>query len=302
MAGANSVRAFVVERADEQPTDNAPDTDYRAVTPGYFSTIGIDVRQGRDFTEADRTGAEVVIVSASLARQHFAGVDPIGMRVRLGDVASGPWRTIVGVVADARYQSLETPRVRPMMYLPHRGLAAMTLVLRASVAPGSLAPAIRREIRALDPALAAGTISAADDIVKGELTQRRFQVVLFGTFALIALVLAAVGIYGTMSYAVAQRTRELGVRMAMGARSGQLVGLIVRQGIGLAALGILSGVGGALAATRVLQSLLFETSPRDPVVYAAIGAVVLPVAGMASWVPARRATRIGPLAALQDPS
>lgn len=302
MAGPNSATRVLVEDDEFVAGGAIADTDYRASTPGYFATLGIPLRRGRDFTEADRTGPHVIVVSDAFVRQHFRDDDPLGKRMRFGDVANGPWRTVVGVVADVRYQSVETPSVRPMVYLPHRGSPDMMLVLRGTGEAVTLAAGIRRELAALDPNLAPGAVSQATDLLDDLFAQRRFQLVLFGAFASIALLLCTVGIYGVSGYAVSQRTRELGVRAALGARAGQLVTLIVRQGLVLAGLGAAVGAAGALALTGVIRRLLFDTSTRDPFVYASVIVLLMLVAGVASYLPARRATRIDPRTALQDVS
>jgi putative ABC transport system permease protein len=306
-AGPNSGNLFVREGHEVARREDAPDTDYRVVTPGYFGTLGIPIRRGRDFTEADGAGPEVTIISESFARLFFADVDPIGHRIRLGDIANGVWRTVIGVAGDARYQSVEAPEVRPMMYVPPMQVRqpsprAMMLVLRSDADPAALSAALRAEIGRMDAQLAPGTLALLDDVVGFAYAQQRFQLVLFTVFAALALALAAVGVYGVTAYTVTQRRRELGVRIALGAQAKHLRRLVVAQGVGLAFVGVAGGVIASLVLTRFMQALLFDTDPRNPAVFLGVAVLLLIMAAAASYVPARRATRIDPLRALRDAS
>jgi putative ABC transport system permease protein len=299
-AGPDAAYAFVTEALAVTAGQNAPDADSRVVAPGYFTTMNIGLVSGRDFTEADGTGVAPVIISETLARQYLADRDPIGQQLRLGDIANGPWRTVIGVVRDARYQSLETPALRPMIYLPYRTRASMMLVLRSSGNTETLSQALRAEVQRLDPGLPLGTVSKLEDLLDFAYAQRRLQLMLFGVFATLAAVLAVVGLYGAVTYMVMQRRRELGVRYALGARAHELRRLVVARGLGLALLGVAIGLAACFALTRTLQSILFETQTIEPVVFAGVALLLLGLAGLASWAPARRVTRLDPVSALRD--
>jgi putative ABC transport system permease protein len=243
----------------------------------------------------------VAIVSETLARRYWPDEDPVGRRVRVGDVAEGPRYTIVGVVADARYLGLDAPDVRPMLYFSAlaRPEPGMTLVTRGASA-GALAEPLRRIVASLDPALPAPAPRALDALIGLETAARRFALVLFAIFGGTALLLVAVGIYGVMSYLVRQRTFELGVRIALGAPRATLVASVVGGALGLTAAGIALGLLGAWALTGSLSALLYGVSATDPATFAAIALLLAVVAALASLLPARRATRTDPLVALRS--
>ncbi|MCI0434121.1 MAG: ABC transporter permease [Gemmatimonadetes bacterium] len=299
LGGPNSASVFVIEGRPVAPDEPAPDTDYRGIMPGYFSTMGIRLISGRDFTPADRGLPDRVIISESMARRFWPGEDPIGQRVRFGDLTNGPWRTVIGVSADVRYQSLETPELRSMVHLPHGGLPIMTIVARTGGDPAALATSIRQIVTRLDPELAVGQIATEKELVATALGQRRFHMILFGLFGALALVLAAVGSYGVIAYVVSQRTAEIGVRMALGANTSGVFRVVVGQALAWGAAGIVIGLVAAGALTDLIAGILFQTEPRDPAAFLSTTLLLLAVTLLASWLPARRAARLDPAIALR---
>jgi predicted permease len=298
-AGGNSGNVFFPDgRAISR--EEAPDADYRIITPGYLRTMGIRLIRGREFTAADDHRAPgAMLISETMARRFWPNEDPIGQRVRIGD-ATAPPETIVGMVADARYQSLETPEIRPMMYLSAlaRRPRAMTLVVRGSEASDQTA-AIQRTVMAMDAALPPPAVRRMQGLIAEAMSTPRFALMLFAVFAGTALLLAAVGIYGVMSYLVRQRTHELGVRVALGAQPRALVASVVGRAVRMAIVGVAIGLAGAWALTRSMSSLLFGVSPTDPATFAAISVLLVSIAAIASLVPAGRAARADPVRALR---
>jgi putative ABC transport system permease protein len=299
-AGVNAGMVYVpVEHP--VPREQAPDADLRVITPGYLRTMGIRLVRGRDFTPQDGANAPaVVIVSETMARRAWPNEDPIGRRIRVGNVVSGPEYTVVGLAADARYLSLESPETRPMAYFSSaaRRQRAMMLVVRGPDA-GALAPALRQTMRALDARLPAPAVTPMPQLIGMALSTQRFALVLFGVFALAALLLAAVGIYGVMSYLVRQRTHELGIRVALGAPTRRLVGSVVGSALRVTLVGVAIGLLGAWALRRSLDTLLFGVSATDPWTFVGIAALLTIVAAVASLLPARRATQADPMLALR---
>ena len=279
-----------------------PSTPTVGVSDDYFRSLGLRLVRGRVFTERDAANAPpVAIISESMARRYFAGQDPIGKRMKQSAPnLKNPWMEIVGVVADTKYQGLDSEG-GAAYYKPY----AQSFNLRAylvarSNTPGSgLASALRREIHAADPDVVVTQVSTMEQAIFESVARPRFRTVLIGVFAGLALLLAAMGIYGVIAYSVAQRTQEIGVRMALGARRTDVLSLVVRQGAALALIGIGIGLVGALAVTRSLSSLLFAVSATDPFTFIVVPAVLAAVALLASFLPALRATRIDPLIALR---
>jgi len=293
-----------VEGVPDPPPDQQMDVIYRAVGPGYFNTMQIPLLQGRDFNDQDTTAetSYKVIVSEKLAQHFWPGKNPIGKRLKSGSTtAEGPWREVVGVVKDVRQNDFIAPP-KMQMYLSYRQLKALApnaLVVRTTIDPLSLAGELRNAVWAVDKDQPVSNIDSMEHIVAGAVARQRFTALLLGIFATVALLLAAVGIYGVLSYSVAQRTREIGIRMALGAQRSEVLRMTVMQGLKLVGLGLVLGLGAAFLLTRVMVSLLFGTSTTDPLTFFGISLLLLAVALLASFIPALRATRVDPMIALR---
>jgi putative ABC transport system permease protein len=292
-----------VEGIPDPPPDQQMDVIYRAIGPGYFGTMGIPLLRGRDFTEQENTETGyAVVVSEKLAQHFWPNQDPIGKRLKPGATTSdSPWREVIGVVKDVRQNEfLAAPKMQ--MYMSYRQLkflAPNALVVRTRVEPMSLATALRNAVWAVDKDQPVSNIDTMDHIVAGAVARQRFSTMLLGIFATLALLLAAVGIYGVMSYSVAQRTREIGIRMALGAQRGDVLKMTVKQGLKLVVMGVAIGLVAAFVLTRVMASLLFGVSATDPITFVSISFVLLSVAMLASYIPALRATKVDPMVALR---
>jgi putative ABC transport system permease protein len=236
------------------------------------------------------------MVNQALVRRYFPNENPIGLRVKLAD---SDWWTIAGVIQDVR-QGIAS-EIDPVAFLPmeQSPTAEMSLVIRSQVPPESLAKAVREQVAALDRDLPVYEVETMDAVMAGETASQKFNAYLLGFFAGLAVLLAAVGIYGVMAYAVSQRTREIGIRMALGAAPSQVRGMMLRQGLSLALIGIAGGLAASFALTRLMRNLLYGIKPTDPVTFAGVSAILLIVALGACWIPARRATRVDPTIALR---
>ena len=294
----------IIEGYVPRGTGFLPDPEYREVSPGYFRTLQIPVLNGRAFAEQDDAQhPPVAIVSQSLALKYWGTEDPVGRRVRFPEEPPPPWITIVGVVGDVKQTALSDP-VLPTLYRPslQSGLGSMTVLARAAVdAPASLA-VISRRVRELDGGQAVAEARLMEDLVSESLAAQRFNLRLLGLFAAIAVALAGVGTFGVMRYIVEQRTAEIGVRMALGAGRGQVLGEVLREGLALAVAGLALGILGSVVLGRTmtaLSSLLHGVTPTDPLTLAAVLPLLLGVAVVACWVPARKATRVDPTVALR---
>jgi putative ABC transport system permease protein len=293
-----------------------PPIQYRVVAGDYFRALAVPILSGRTFADTDtEDGAKVAIVNREMVRRYWNGQDPIGKVLSVNPPLALVPRgtvppdyeptlfTVVGVAADVRYASLRTPPL-PVVYVPFaqgsEGTTTMYLVVRAEKDPLGLAAAIRDRIRQVDPDVPASSIRTMEDRLSASLAQPRLQALVLGTFAGLALLLAGVGIYGVMSYAARQRTREIGIRMAIGASSRAILTLLLGRGLLLVAAGLTAGLLGAVALTRALRTLLFGVSTSDPLVFVGVTAVLATVAMVAAWVPARRATRLEPVVALRE--
>ncbi len=261
--------------------------------------------RGRVPDERDRAGATpVVVVDERLARRYWPGEDPIGKRIRF-TATDGPWHTVVGVVGNVKYDGLGVES--PTFYFAYEGwhdivhfmMGSTTIVVRTADDPGALAGPVREVVRSLDPNVVILRMQTVDDIISASVARPRFIMATLGIFAVVALLLGMIGVYGVVSHGVAQRTNEIGVRIALGARGGEVIGLVLRQGMPAVLIGAGIGLAAAFAATRVMAGLLYEVSPTDPWTFAAVAAVVVLVALAASYIPARRASRVDPIEALR---
>jgi putative ABC transport system permease protein len=287
-------------RGRPSPNASDPSASYRVVAPGYFDTLGIPLRRGRRFTTHDASGSPMVaIVDEAFARRYFPGEDPIGRGISVGNGTDGFYE-IVGIVGDVRYGGLDAG-AEPTVYVPYKQdvFSTMWIVVRTEGDPNGMASASRALVRDIDRNLPAYMMSSLADVVRDSLAQRRFSMLLLSLFALIALLLAAVGLYGVISHSVSARTQEIGVRLAIGAPRGRLLAMVIGQGMALVLAGIVVGLAGALALARLISTLLFEVTPFDPPSYASTVFALLAVAMIACWVPARRAMRVDPIAALR---
>ena len=285
------------------PGQKLPHAGFRLASPGYFRTMGIPLSRGRDFSSRDLYDATpVAIISEALARESFPNQDPIGERLQCGLDSVGKWMTIVGVVGDVR-QSSPASAPEPEMYMPleqHPYFAnELQVVIQTALDPTSLTGAVRREVRAMNPETAM-KFTTMDAMVAGSISKPRFRMFLISAFAGLALILALVGVYGVMSFVITQRTSEFGLRVAMGAKPADVVGLVLRGALRLAAIGLAIGLLLSLAASRVMASMLFALKPTDAVTYVAVLIAVTPVILLAAAIPAWRAARIDPVTALRQ--
>ena len=273
-----------------------------AVSPGYFRVMGIPLLSGREFDDRDVEGATpVVIINQTFANRFFSGEDPIGKRFVYGQPApNNPWMTIVGIVGDMRRTGFDRP-VRPETFLPEAQAQdnALTIVARTEGDPASFATALRSEVWAIDRDQSVFSIKTMDATLSEMMSQRRFNMLLLGLFAAVALILAAVGIYGVISYSVTQRTHEIGIRMALGAGSSDVLKLVIGQGMLLVMIGVAAGLIFALLLTRLMSTLLYGVSATDPLTFAALSLTLTGVALVACFVPARRAMKVDPMIALR---
>jgi len=278
-----------------------PYVEIRVTTPGYFDAIGTSLRGGRLFTAQDDAKAgRVILVNETFARKYLPGQQPIGQRIELGGEEK-EIHEIIGVVADVKNDDLdEAPD--PAAYLPYsqNSYLTMNLIIRGTQDPTRMVSGVRSEVNALDPAIPVSNIKTISQMIYERVSPKRLMTYILAVFALCALLLASVGIYGVMSYAVSQRTQEIGIRMALGARTADVLKLVVSNGMKLTLIGVVIGLAGAFALTRFLENLLFHVTPTDTVTFIAVATSLIVVALLASYVPARRATKVDPLVALRD--
>ncbi|MBC7931090.1 MAG: ABC transporter permease [Rubrivivax sp.] len=309
--GGGGSRGFLIEGRPVPPGSPHPEEQLRFITAGYFDAMRIPVLRGRDFKDSDVDGApRVAVVSRAMAERHWPDEEAIGKRFAYAGIGRGhddkpDWIEIVGVVGDIKHRGLDVAS-KPEIYVPvyqplFKGfrLPALYVGIRTSGDAASLTPAVRREVLAIDREQAVASMKTMRQRLAESIAQRRFNMSLLGLFAVVALVLAAVGVYGVMSYAVARRTHEIGVRVALGAQRGDVLRPVLRQGMRLTLAGVAVGLVGALAATRVLASLLYGVSATDPLTFAGVAALLSAVALFACLVPARRATKVDPMVALR---
>jgi predicted permease len=281
--------------------------DWQVVTPGYFDALGTPLRAGRAITDADRADTlPVIVINEAMAKKFWPGERPLGHRLTMG--GNTRWLTVVGIVADVHHRGLDQ-LPRPEMYRPHTqfrfggpdasGVSAMTWVVRTDADPLAATGYARAAIRAVDPSLGISDIATMDQVLADATSDRRLNMLLFLLLGGLALALATIGIYGVVAYSVTQRTHEIGVRMAIGARPADVVRMVLGEGGRLAMAGVALGSALAIAGARLIRGLLFDVSATDPLTFAAVAAGLLAVALVASYVPARRATRVDPLVALR---
>jgi putative ABC transport system permease protein len=293
---------FAIENKPQDPRERQFELPFNAVMPNYFQTMGVQLLSGRAFTAQDaRDKPRVAIVNETFVKHYFPNEDPIGRRFTFFDANDNTqWITIVGVVRDTKRQGLDQP-IRMESWLPHAQSQSrsMEVVLRTAGDPLTLSQTAREVVWSLDRDLPIPKMETVERVLSENVAQRRLNMLLLGLFALVALILAAVGIYGVMSYAVTQRTNEIGIRMAMGAKASAVLWLVVRQGMLLVLAGVVIGLAATFALTRLMASLLFGVSATDPITFVAIAALLTGVALVACWIPARRAAKVDPMVALR---
>ena len=295
--------SFDVEGRPKALPGEEPSMRVALATPGYFKALGLPLKRGRAFTDQDREGSTpVAILTEEAVRKFFPNEEPLGRRIVLGWTNNGVPRggEVVGVVGDFKQSTLDTTS-DPQIFLPfdQAPLGSLSVIVRSTADLGTVAAAARAQVREVDPNLPLYELQTLDEVVSASVSQPRFYMLLLGGFAAVALILAAIGMYGVIAYGVSQRSREIGVRMALGASRDRVIRMVVKQALMLAIFGAVFGLGMALVATRGMQSLLFGVSAIDPGIYVAVAAVLVLVAGLASYLPARRAARTDPQLALR---
>ncbi|MGH9144731.1 MAG: ABC transporter permease, partial [Vicinamibacterales bacterium] len=291
-------------RAGEADTADSPSAGMRIVTPDYFSTMKIPLRSGRLFDAHDDDHApEVVAINEEAARRYWPGTSPIGQQlhlgVRLAEARSG-MKTIVAIVGDVKVSGLDATAA-PEVYVPYaqHQVDSLTIAVRTAGDPMAFLPIARADVTALDRDLPIAGVRTMDEVIGRSIAERRFTMLLLAAFAGVAVLLAAIGVYGVLAYLVSQRTQEIGVRLAIGATPRDVVRLFVREGAGLTLVGVACGLAGAVAATRALSTLLFGVTTTDPITFSAVAGTLALVALLASYLPARRAARVDPMSALR---
>ena len=288
------------------PSGEALDADFRAVSPEFFQTMRIPLLGGRGFSGSDNaSGAPVVIINRALARMFWPNQNPIGQRIWIGKPMGPEWtepstREIVGVVGDIHGESLASAP-EPTMYLHYaqRPIVEAYFVVRTRHSPLAAVPEVREAMRQVGPDVAIARVRTMEQVLSASMTNWRFRTILLALFGALAVFIAAIGIYGVISYSVAQRTHEIGVRMALGARRTDVLKLVIGHGFTLTLTGVAIGIIGALTLTRFLSNLLYGVKPSDPITFIAVSVILTAVALLASYIPARRATKVDPMVALR---
>jgi putative ABC transport system permease protein len=301
MSGDGWSGSFNVDGEPDGPNDPQPHAEYGVAMPGFFHTMRIPLIAGREFAPTDtRDAPSVVIVDEALARAHWPGQNPIGKRIN-ANAPQGQWQTVVGVVGHVHKSGPQSDG-EPQIHLPYaqNPQTTLSIVVRTTGPTTSLAPSLRAIVRGLDPALPISRMQSLSSVVDRATAKERFDTVLLGAFGFAALLLASIGLYGVMAFLVSQRTREIGIRMALGGAPAAIRSMVMREGLLIAGAGLVVGTAVSLAAARAVAGLLFGVAPNDPITYLAIGALLLLVGALASYGPARRATRVDPLVALRE--
>ena len=299
LSGLGAATSMQIVGKPIPPQGQEPVTDVRVITHGYLKTMGVPLLKGRLFNEQDASDAKGrVVINETMALKHWPGEDPIGKRVRIA------WDSledeVIGVVGDVRHAGLDG-EIRPMTYWPYarNPYGTMTVTVRTAADPNRVVTSIASLVRQLDPELVVANVKTMDEVVSDSVAQRRLTMLLLTVFAGTALLLAAVGIYGVIAYSVTERTQEIGIRMALGAQRGAVLRMVIKQALLLAVTGIAVGGGGALLLTRLMEGLLFEVKPADPLTFGVVSAILTAVALLASYIPGRRATQVDPVVALR---
>jgi putative ABC transport system permease protein len=297
MAGNFGSRYFGIEGRPPQPPGQGFNANINVATPGYFSTMRIPLLEGREFEDRDARGTpDVVIVNQEAVRLYWPDESPIGQKVSFENRT----RTVIGVVGSVKQSGLDVD-TRPEIFVPYYQLSVPfgTFVVRTEGDPAALTSAVRTAMQEIDSDLPLYGIKTVNEVIAESVAPRRFNMLLLGIFGGLALVLASVGLYGVISYSVSQRTREIGIRMALGASPKGVLGLVVGQGVVLAGIGVVIGVAAAFFLTKFLSTLLFGVSATDPMTFAAISLLLVGVSTAASLIPARRAMKVDPMVALR---
>jgi putative ABC transport system permease protein len=303
--GGWSTSSFNIENVVVPPGQNGPWGDVRVVSPQFFNALRIPLKRGRLFNEQDiASSPPVTVIDEQFVKKYFANTDPIGKRITFGPrrgQTDSTWITIVGVVGHAAHEGLDAePRLQYYFPASQTGLGGMTVAIRTNSNPLTLLPAAREAVHAIDRNLPLAAVNTMDKLVESSVGQRKLSMILLGVFSGIAMLLASIGIYGVMSYSVTQRSRELGIRMALGAARGRVLALVVTQGMALAGAGIAIGLAAAFGLTRLLTSQLFGVGATDPATFTLVSALLVAIALLATLLPAMRATRVDPVVALRD--
>jgi predicted permease len=300
LSGADNAWSFFIEGRPPLPIGVDNMVKYRPISPGYLEAIGIPLIQGRRFTATDsRSAPLVVIVNESMARTYWEKDSPVGQHLHFGGPA---WRTIVGVVGDVRHESLDG-ELKPEMYVPFTQIPATertpTIVVRTAIDPGAVTASLRSAVAGIDKALPLDQVETMDQLVSASVGQPRFRTMLLAAFSILALAIASMGIYGLMTYLVSQRTREFGIRLAIGATKADVLRLVLRRAAVLIGIGLSLGLLGSAIILQLITKLLYGVHALDPAIFVAVALLLSAITLVASYIPARRAARVDPLAALR---
>ena len=302
VGGGNAGRGFVIGGRPDPGSENQPGAKYTIACPNYFQTMGIKQIGGREFTEQDSLNAPgVIVINEAMAKRYWPDEDPLGKRIKIGLFNSdAPWLTVVGVTQDVKQGGLDE-KTRPEFFRPYNQAAwpVMTVVVRTASSPGAFINSIKQALARFEPDRAASGIRTMDEVIYDSVGSRRFPMMLLVAFSLVALTLAAVGISGVVSFSVSQRTREIGIRMALGAQKNDVIRLVLNHSMAAALIGVGVGLAASLALTRFLTALLFDVKPMDPIVLGSAALILASVAFIACYLPARRATKVDPIVALR---
>jgi putative ABC transport system permease protein len=303
LGGGQEIDVFSYEgQSPPKSPAEEPNAEFRFVDDGYFKTMEIPVLEGRAFNEHDTGDSQrVAIMNQSMARRYFNDENPIGRRIKAGSFDwDGPWTTVVGVVKDLKHSGLDS-EAQPQLYFPYQQIVwgRLVIVARSSAMDAGVLGAMREAVWAVDKDQPVTSLRTMEDYMSESVSQRRFNAILLAAFAILALILAAVGLYGVMNYSVTQRTHEIGIRVALGAERNHVFKLVIGQGMLLAMIGVAVGLAAAFALTRLMEGLLYGVSATDPLTFVVIALLLSAVALLACYIPARRAARVDPMVTLR---